>query len=123
MKENPPARDGFAVIARRGIVHRANVDREHRGRTHREHHRDLEIHERAISEVKETYGKVIDVATVDEHVAIVAEGREETGERHGGSDVAPGVARRVDLHAGVGDVGGVAEEREPPASLLSQFAR
>lgn len=60
-----------------------------------------------------TNGKVVDVSTVDEHIPLVTKRRKQTGERHRRTDVAPGIARRVDVHAGVSDVGGVAEERQP----------
>jgi hypothetical protein len=61
-----------------------------------------------------TYGQIVDVSTIDEHVSFVTERREETGEGHRSSNVTPGVSARVNVHSRVSDVGSVAEVRQPP---------
>lgn len=65
----------------------------------------------------DTYGQVIDVSSIDEHVSFVTERRKETCETHRSSDVTPSVPRRVDFHARVSDVGRVAEEGKPPVGV------
>jgi len=57
--------------------------------------------------------QVVDVPTIQQHAAVVTQGRKQSCKRHRCADVAPDVSTRVDFRARLADVGGVAVELEP----------
>lgn len=56
---------------------------------------------------KRTCRKIVDVATINEHVSFVTKWRQKTCQGHRCSNVTPRVASGVHLHPRVGDIGGV----------------
>lgn len=98
VQESPEAGEGIAELLRGVVIEGADIDGEDGVGAQGLHVGD---------------GEVVDVAAVDEHVPLIAQRRDEAGEGHGRADVAPDVARGVDLGAGARDVGRVAVVLEP----------